>query len=72
MRPSIDQLVTFLYTRDLATTADFYERIIGLDLALDQGSCRIYQVSNTAFVGFCQTGTAVGKLPEQEKQEGVV
>lgn len=72
MRPSIDQLVTFLYTKDLAATADFYERIIGLKLALDQGSCRIYQVSDTAFVGFCQSGTAVGQLQNQDKQGGVI
>ncbi len=36
------QQITFLDTRDLARTADFYERILGLRLARDQGSCRIY------------------------------
>jgi len=51
--PSIDQQVTFLYTSDLSTTADFYERVLGLTLVLDQGVCRIYQVTGDAFVGFC-------------------
>lgn len=52
--PPIDQQVTFLYTRDLAATAHFYEQIIGLDMVLDQGRCRIYRVSSTGFLGFCE------------------
>jgi catechol 2,3-dioxygenase-like lactoylglutathione lyase family enzyme len=52
-RPSIDQQVTFLFTNDLAATVHFYEEILALPLVLDQGSCRIYRVSNDAFVGFC-------------------
>ncbi|MEO0562886.1 MAG: VOC family protein [Chloroflexota bacterium] len=56
--PPIDQQVTFLYTRDLDTTADFYERVVGLPLVLDQGVCRIYRVTDTAFVGFCQRDDA--------------
>ncbi len=52
--PPIDQQVTFLYTRDLETTARFYEDVMALDLILDQGSCRIYRVSGDSFLGFCQ------------------
>lgn len=52
--PPIDQQVTFLYTRDLEGTARFYEEVLGLSLALDQGSCRIYHVAGTAFLGFCR------------------
>jgi catechol 2,3-dioxygenase-like lactoylglutathione lyase family enzyme len=52
--PVIDQQVTFLYTSDLSTTAHFYEKILGLSLSLDQDSCRIYRVSNGAFLGFCE------------------
>ncbi len=58
-RPTIDQQVTFLYTRDLEKTVHFYETIMGLSLILDQGSCRIYRVSNDAFLGFCQSDTVV-------------
>ena len=57
-RPSIDQQVTFLYTQNLETTADFYERIMGLPLVLDQGTCRIYRTTGDAFVGFCNRGDA--------------
>lgn len=62
--PSIDQQVTFLYTPDLAKTADFYERIIGLTMVLDQGVCRIYKITDTAFVGFCQRESASGKTAD--------
>ncbi len=57
-RPSIDQQVTFLYTRDLAATAHFYEQVLGLPLVHDQGVCRIYRVSDDAFLGFCQRADA--------------
>jgi catechol 2,3-dioxygenase-like lactoylglutathione lyase family enzyme len=56
--PPIDQQITFLYTRDLATTAHFYEEVLGLSLALDQGDCRIYRVSADGYLGFCQRGSA--------------
>lgn len=57
-RPSIDQQVTFLYTRDLAQTSRFYEEILQLPLALDQDSCKIYRVCPHSFVGFCQRDEA--------------
>jgi catechol 2,3-dioxygenase-like lactoylglutathione lyase family enzyme len=65
-RPAIDQQVTFLYTRDLAKTAVFYEEILELPLVLDQGSCRIYRVSGDGFLGFCRREEA------PEKPQGVI
>ena len=56
--PPLNQQVTFLYTRDLAGTAVFYEQTLGLPLVLDQGSCRIYRVSGDAFLGFCERAAA--------------
>lgn len=52
--PPFDQQITFLATEDLAATAHFYEEMLGLPLALDQGDCRIYQVSRAGLLGFCQ------------------
>jgi catechol 2,3-dioxygenase-like lactoylglutathione lyase family enzyme len=49
-----DAQVTFCYTDDLDGTARFYEEAMGLELALDQGACRIYRVAGGAFVGFCR------------------
>jgi catechol 2,3-dioxygenase-like lactoylglutathione lyase family enzyme len=51
--PIIDQQITFLYTADLDTTSQFYEVILGFGLVLDQGTCRIYKTTPTAFLGFC-------------------
>ena len=58
MTNPFDQQVTFLYTDDLAATAQFYETTLGLPLALDQGGCRIYGVAENAFLGFCGHSSA--------------
>ena len=49
-----DQQVTFLYASDLQVSRAFYENILDLPLVLDQGACRIYQVSKDGFLGICQ------------------
>ncbi len=49
-----DAFISFLPTTDLVRAADFYERVMGLDLALDQGTCRIYRITETAFLGVCR------------------
>lgn len=51
----IDSQITFLYTEDLAKSTPFYEDVLGLQLAVDQGSCRIYHiVGSQAYVGLCE------------------
>ena len=62
-KPPLEQQVTFLYTRDLAKTSQFYEAVMNLPLVLDQGSCRIYQISNDGFLGFCER-EAVTEQPQ--------
>ena len=59
MTHPFDQQVTFLHTADLEATAHFYESVLGLPLALDQGVCRIYRVATDAYVGFCRTTDAL-------------
>jgi catechol 2,3-dioxygenase-like lactoylglutathione lyase family enzyme len=49
-----DSHITFLNTTDLEATTRFYEEVLGLTLVLDQGGCRIFQVAEEAFVGFCK------------------
>jgi len=51
----------FLATQDLQMTAAFYEKTIGLTLALDQGKCRIYRVADKAFLGFCTKDEIPGR-----------
>ncbi len=61
----LDAQITFCYTRDLETTARFYEEIVGLPLVLDQGGCRIYGTAGSAYLGFCGRPTA-------RRPEGVI
>lgn len=56
--PAIDDQITFLDTRDLAASAAFYEGVLQLPLALDQGSCRIYRVAARAWLGLCRRDDA--------------
>jgi catechol 2,3-dioxygenase-like lactoylglutathione lyase family enzyme len=54
----IDEQITFIYCDDLDKTAPFYEKVLGLELALDQGSCRIYNiVGHKAYLGICEGAT---------------
>ena len=48
-----DDFVTFIRSADLDRAQDFYESRLGLELVLDQGSCRIFRVSASGFVGVC-------------------
>ncbi len=68
MTLSLDSQITFLYTRDLASTTRFYEQALGLRLILDQGSCRIYRITDSACLGFCQREN----LPDQPGLESKV
>jgi catechol 2,3-dioxygenase-like lactoylglutathione lyase family enzyme len=61
----VGQQITFLDTPDLARTADFYERILGLRLARDQGTCRIYHVCDGAYLGFCRRDRASAVAPRE-------
>lgn len=45
--------IVFFATRELDILDDFYRRVIGCTLWLDQGGCRIYQHGNF-LLGFCQ------------------
>ncbi len=49
-----DQQVTFLLVDDLDRSTLFYRDTLGLSLVLDQGDCRIFGVTATAFVGVCE------------------
>ncbi|WP_106751224.1 VOC family protein [Pannonibacter carbonis] len=52
-RPEGDPLltVTFLYYRDLPKAMAFYEQVLGVELAIDQGWSKIYRLGGTAHVG---------------------
>ena len=52
--PPIAQQITFLYTKNLDISTRFYEQQLGLELWLDQETCRIYRVSGDGYLGLCQ------------------
>jgi predicted enzyme related to lactoylglutathione lyase len=43
--------ITFLYYRDLPGAMRFYEDVLGLTLAIDQGWSKIYRIADGAHVG---------------------
>ncbi|MCC5600148.1 VOC family protein [Nostoc favosum] len=68
--PQIDQQITFFYTHNLNASTEFYEQKLGLELWLDQGTCRIYTVSGSGYLGFCQTSEI--STPPADKQSSVI
>jgi predicted enzyme related to lactoylglutathione lyase len=52
--PPIDAQITFLPCSDLAASRGFYGNVLGLRLAVDQGSCLIFAVTDDAFLGVCE------------------
>ena len=54
MRPDHDRtqkLITFLYYKDLPRAMAFYEGVLGLRLAIDQGWSKIYEVTSSGLIG---------------------
>jgi hypothetical protein len=45
----------FVPTSDLAISAHFYETVLLLPLALDQGDIRIYRGAGQGYIGLCQS-----------------
>ncbi len=53
-RSAISQQITFLHAGNLAETRQFYNSVLGLKVARDQGTCLIFKVNPSAFLGFCE------------------
>lgn len=70
--PTLDQYITFIYTRNLEESARFYESIIGFALWRDQGTCRIYHISGGSYLGICQTGSEAKGNALEGKQQNVI
>ncbi|HSJ28404.1 MAG TPA: VOC family protein [Acidimicrobiia bacterium] len=51
---SYDGFVTFVRTRDLDRSEEFYVGSLGLERVLDQGTCRIFRVSGSGYLGVCR------------------
>jgi catechol 2,3-dioxygenase-like lactoylglutathione lyase family enzyme len=70
--PAIDTQITFIYTSDLARSTAFYEKTIGFQLWLDQGSCRIYHVSGSGLLGICQASDTSKGAASEGPQRNVI
>ena len=49
-----DGQIVFTYTDDLEASARFWAETVGLELALDQGACRIFRTGPASFLGVCR------------------
>ncbi len=47
------EFITFLGTKDLDKTSDFYQNILGLTVYKDQGVCLIFNINPQSKIGFC-------------------
>jgi predicted enzyme related to lactoylglutathione lyase len=56
--------ITFFYYRDLPRAMAFYEDVMGLPLAIDQGWCKIYQICPGAHVGLVDEAKGMNKWAE--------
>lgn len=60
-----EALITFLFVSELETSATFYEEALGLSTVVDQGDCRIYRVTENAFLGICER-------PDRVQDDGLI
>mgnify|MGYP001795622411 CR=1 FL=1 len=53
--------ITFFYYRDLPAAMRFYEDVLGLKLAIDQGWCKIYAICPGAHIGLVDESRGMNK-----------
>ncbi len=56
--------ITFLYYRDVPAACRFYEDVLGLTLAIDQGWSKIYRIAEGAHVGLVDEARGMNKWAE--------
>jgi catechol 2,3-dioxygenase-like lactoylglutathione lyase family enzyme len=57
--------IIFTYYRDLGRAADFYVRVMGLEVVVDQGYAKILQLTPRSFLGAVDgEGHASGQRPK--------
>lgn len=56
--------IIFFYYRDLPAAMHFYEEVLGLPLAIDQGWCKIYEICPGAHVGLVDETRGMNKWAE--------
>lgn len=52
--PGYSGQICWVYTHDLESTADFYNRVLGLECIRDEGAARIFSTGADSRIGVCQ------------------
>lgn len=60
-KTEVQKVITFFYYRDLPGAMAFYEDVMGFDLAIDQGWCKIYLIGQGAHVGLVDEARGMHK-----------
>jgi predicted enzyme related to lactoylglutathione lyase len=63
---SIQGTVFWLYYEELSPNQAFYERLLGVDLLVDQGWAKVYQASRTGFVGLVDGARGLHQATEEK------
>jgi catechol 2,3-dioxygenase-like lactoylglutathione lyase family enzyme len=58
--------VMWLYYRDLASAQRFYEDLLGVELIVDQGWAKVYQVAGSGFLGLVDGEKGLHKSSQQK------
>lgn len=59
-------MITWLYYKDLPAMQRFYEDILGLEMIVDQGWTKIYQVSSSGFTGLVDEKKGMHSFTEKK------
>ncbi len=61
-----DKMIAFIYYKDLAKGIDFYENVLGFSRIIDQGWCKIYQISDSGYLGLVDESRGMQKWREKK------
>ena len=53
-----DAQVTWVNSHDTDAAHEFYHGVLALQCVLERGGCRIYRVTDSAYIGVCKAGGA--------------
>jgi predicted enzyme related to lactoylglutathione lyase len=63
---SIGANIIFTYYRDLARAADFYARVMGLELVMDHGFAKVFQLTPHSFIGLVDSEKGTFKASDSK------
>ncbi|NJN43048.1 MAG: VOC family protein, partial [Flammeovirgaceae bacterium] len=64
--PGFHSTITWLYYKDMLRMQKFYEEVLGLSMVADQGWAKIYQSSETGFIGLVDERRGMHSFTEKK------